>query len=143
VLVQRILLALVGIVALVGCGSTASGPATIPVTGEVMLNGQPVAGADVAFMPKVEGPDSASAQAITDDTGRFEVVSLFDQGRTSQAGMLPGAYAVSVTQLEQPSSSARPPRNLLPEKYGSPETSELNAEVDAQGENHFKFELTK
>ena len=129
--------------ALVGCGSTASGPATIPVTGEVTLNGQPVAGADVAFMPKVEDADYTPAQAITDSAGRFEVVSLFDQGRTTQTGMLPGAYRVSVTQLEQPSSSARPPRNLLPEKYASPESSELSAEVDGEGENHLKFELSK
>lgn len=129
--------------ALSGCGSTASGPATIPVTGEVTLNGQPVAGADVAFMPKVEGAASAPAQAITGDTGRFEVVSLFDQGRTTRSGMLPGAYSVSVTQLEQPSSSARPPRNLLSEKYASPASSGLSAEVDARGENHFKFELAK
>jgi hypothetical protein len=129
--------------ALVGCGSTASGPATIPVTGEVTLNGQPVAGADVAFMPRVERPDLVPAQAITDDTGRFEVVSLFDQGRTTSTGMLPGAYSVSITQLEQPPSSARPPRNLLPEKYAAPESSELSAEVASEGEHHFKFELTK
>jgi hypothetical protein len=111
--------------------------------GEVTLNGQPVISADVAFMPTVEGPESAPAQAITDDAGRFEVVSLFDQGRTTRTGMLTGSYAVSVTQLEQVSSSARPPRNLLPEKYASPETSGLSADVNSQGENHFKFELTR
>ena len=141
--IRRLLSALMGLIALTGCGAASSGPTTTPVTGEVTLNGQPVAGADVAFMPTVSGPDSAPAQAITDDTGRFEVVSLFDQGRTTRTGMLPGSYAVSVTQLEQVSSSARPPRNLLPEKYASPESSELGAVVDSQGESHFKFELTK
>ena len=134
---------MIALIGLTGCGATSTGPATTPVTGEVTLNGQPVAGADVAFMPTVEGPDSAPAQAITDDAGRFEVVSLFDQGRTTRTGMVPGAYSVTITQLEPATSTARPPRNLLPEKYAAPESSELSAEVASEGEQHFKFELTK
>ena len=128
-----------------GCDSSAEGPQTFAVTGEVRLNGQPVAGADVAFLPSASTPDAAPAQAVTDETGRFEVVSLFDQGRKSRAGMTPGTYGVQITQLKPPPPSAglsQAPRNMLPQKYASAATSGLTATVVPDDENQFVFELT-
>ena len=140
----RIRLFRLALVTVAGCESTAEGPQTYAVTGEVTLNGQMVAGADVAFLPSAGTPDAVPAQAVTDETGRFEVVTLFDQGRTSQAGMTAGTYGVQITQLKRPPPSAglsQPPSNMLPQKYASPETSGLTATVIPDGENHFVFEL--
>jgi hypothetical protein len=111
----------------------------------VTLDGQPVAGADIAFLPATNTPDAAPAQAVTNKAGRFEVVSLFDQGRTSRTGMTPGTYGVQITQLKRPPPTAglsQPPRNALPPKYASPATSGLSATVTADGENHFIFGLS-
>ena len=138
-------LLLLALVTVAGCESTAEGPRTYAVTGEVTLDGQPVAGADVAFLPSTSTPDATPAQAVTDETGRFEVVTLFDQGRTSQAGMTAGTYGVQITQLKRPPPSAglsQPPRNMLPQKYASPATSGLSATVVPDGENHFVFKLS-
>lgn len=129
-----------------GCNATSDAPATFPVTGVVTLDGQPVAGADVSFLPAAGDAEAAPAQAVTDDAGRFEVATLFDQGRTSQPGMRPGSYAVQITKIERPPPAAglsQAPKNVLPRKYASTATSGLNATVTADGENEFAFALTK
>jgi hypothetical protein len=137
---------MLGIVAVAGCGGSVEGPTTYPVTGEVKLNGAPVAGADVAFTVQDQASEATPAQAVTDESGQFEVVTAFDQGKMTKPGMTAGAYAVTVTQLEQltpMSVPTRKPKNLLPDKYAAPETSGLTATVTPDGEGHFVFELTK
>jgi hypothetical protein len=139
-------LALLALVGAGGCDSRANGPETFPVAGTVTFDGQPVAGADVAFLPSRNASDAAPAQATTDEAGRFEVVSLFDQGRTSQAGMRPGKYSIQVTHLKQPPAGAglsQSPKNTLPEKYASAASSGLSVEVVPEGKNDFAIELTK
>ena len=134
------------VMGLAGCGSRPAGPETFPVTGEVTLDGQAVGGADVAFLPSAESTDAVPAQAVTDATGRFEVISIFDQGRVSQRGMRPGNYSVEVTQLEQATSGVslnRKPKNLLPEKYSSAAASGLSVKVTPNGENDFLLKLAK
>jgi hypothetical protein len=141
----RIRLLLLALVIVAGCNSSNEGPSTYPVTGQVTLDGQPVAAADVAFLPSTSTPEAAPAQAVTDESGRFEVVSLFDQGRTSKAGMTAGTYGIQVTQLKPPPPNAglsQAPRNTLPQKYASPSTSGLSAKVVPDGENHFVFSLS-
>jgi hypothetical protein len=140
--IWRLLLALV---AVAGCDSSAEGPQTHAVTGEVTLDGEPVAGAAVAFLPDDSTPDAAAAQAVTDDRGRFEVVTIFDQGRTTRAGMTPGTYGVQITRLQPPPPTAglsQAPRNMLPKKYASPATSGLSATVAPDQQNHFVFKLS-
>lgn len=129
-----------------GCGATSDAPATFPVTGVVTLDGQPVAGADVAFLPAASDTEAAPAQAVTDDAGHFEVATLFDQGRTSRQGMKLGTYVVQITKTERPPPAAglsQAPKNVLPRKYASAATSGLNATVTADGENELTFSLTK
>ena len=137
-----LLLALAGAA---GCGSRAAGPDTIPVTGEVLLEGQPVAGADVVFMPTADSTDAAPAQAVTDAAGRFVVTSVFDQGRISAPGMRPGSYSIEVTQLERAATSAslsRRPSNLLPKRYASAASSGFSTKVAPDGKNHVVLTLT-
>jgi len=137
-----LLLALAGAA---GCGSRAAGPETFPVTGEVLLDGQPVSGADISFMPTADATDAAPAQAVTDAAGRFLVTSVFDQGRISAPGMRPGSYLIEVTQLERSATGAslsRKPSNLLPEKYASAASSGFSTMVAPDGKNHVVLTLT-
>lgn len=128
-----------------GCGDAATGPETIAVTGIVSLDGAPVAGADVSFIPLSAGGNVAPAQAITNDAGEFEVVSVFEQGRVSKNGMLPGEYQVEVRRLDSPVAtlgSMQPPKNTLPSRYASAKSSGLNVVISPSEANHFSLLLT-
>jgi hypothetical protein len=130
---------------LTGCAGADAGPATAPVKGTVTLDGQPVANATVAFTP-ADSTTAAPAQAASDDAGNFEVTSMFEQGKVTKPGMLPGSYKISVTKLEGPPPDAqltRAPKNVLPARYADPATSGLSAAVAAGTENTVPIELTK
>jgi Carboxypeptidase regulatory-like domain len=73
--------------ALTGCG----GP--VDVQGKVTLNGKPLAGAMVVFIPEGGGPE---AGAFTDAEGNFRL-----NGRKTE-GTLPGEYRVIVSKKEWP-----------------------------------------
>ncbi|BBO33829.1 carboxypeptidase-like regulatory domain-containing protein [Lacipirellula parvula] len=139
------LFACAGVVLFVaGCGPRSTAPATVPVTGKVTLEGEPVASAIVSLAPTSDSAGSVPAQATTNESGEFEVSTIFDQGRTTQAGMTPGTYALTVTKLEQLPAQAhitRAPKNLLPKKYESTDSSELKATINADGDNFLALDL--
>ncbi|MEW4527641.1 MAG: carboxypeptidase regulatory-like domain-containing protein [Maioricimonas sp. JB045] len=132
-----------------GCGGssgdkwTEGRPETIPVTGVVTLNGEPLADATISFEP--QGGDHA-AYGRTDEEGRFELTT-FEDGD----GAVAGGYVVSVRKSEvvttpNPQDPNGPPIkseqiNYVPEKYTRSRTSGLDAIVSAEGENEFTFEL--
>jgi hypothetical protein len=146
-----------------GCGGDGLG--TVPVTGTVTLDGQPVEGATVTFTPASEtaGTDR-SAVGLTDASGKY---SLNATG--GGEGAVPGTYSVTITKVEgheaeapaasqeeamkkmqeqaaQGGSAALMPKptvmkHLLPEKYSAPGTSGFKAEVKS-GSNVFDFPLT-
>lgn len=144
--VGRRCIAVIAALALVeGCGREAEGPKTVPVNGKVTMEGEPVSGATVTLTPTASG-SGAPAQAVTNDAGEFEVYSSFDQGRTTQAGMPPGEYVVTVAKLESLPAQAqltRAPKNLLPGKYQSPETSDFRTAVALQADNFIALELER
>src|SRR5205823_204029 len=72
---------------LVGC----AGP--VDVQGKVTLNGKPLGGAMVVFIPVGGGPQ---AGAFTDDEGNFRL------NGTKTEGTLPGEYRVIVSKKEWP-----------------------------------------
>ena len=121
-------------------GGEAVGPPTTIVTGAVTRQGMPVSDAIVSFEPVDE--QGQHAQAFTDDDGRFDV-SIYVNNKTIKRGMAPGHYRVTVRQVESPSgkSTLSPPKNLLPEKYASPATSELEATIDLQNPTELTFEI--
>lgn len=131
----------------VGC----AGPAldgTVPVSGTVTYQGEPVEGAMVMFIP--EG-DWRAASGRADADGRFHLSTL-----APSDGAMVGSYKVTISKTEvsasRESDEAPPPsRNpewppitateLVPVKYKRPETSGLEVEVTSNGENDFSFEL--
>ena len=133
----------VGIV-LSGC-SNSSKPPTYPVTGTVTMQGKPVAGAAITFVPTTEGE---AASAITDSEGKYALTTW-----AAGDGARPGEYRVKVSKQEQqavdPSKlvqnlsteeeqkiyvenkkPAPPAKSLIPSKFENEETSGLVHKVE-------------
>src|SRR5439155_4989622 len=131
-------------IVLTGC-SNSSRPSTYPVTGTVTLQGKPVAGAAITFVPT--GSEGEAASAITDPDGKYALT-------TWQAGdgARPGEYRVKVSKQEQttvdPSKMVRnlsieeeqkiyvekkkappPAKSLVPSKYQDESSSGLSHTV--------------
>lgn len=144
-----------------GCGDGSS-LNTVPATGSVTLDGEPVEGAVVTFSPEGEGH---AAGGVTDATGAFVLTT-----EVKGDGAVPGTYNVMISKFEKkaepmgpptddidaayaaaeaaginttgpPKRTSTGPKNLLPKKYQSPATSGLTATVAEEGENTFMFEL--
>ena len=122
---------LVALAALLGCG--ASQPT---LSGIVTLDGAPLAGANLSFIPVGSG---AGAAATTGTDGSYEV-------RTgSGEGLAAGDYIVTVSAngppVTRPGSDLPLPGKLLtPKKYSTSQTSDLRASVQT-GANELNFEL--
>lgn len=115
-----------------GCGSGDSKP-SVKVTGEITYEGKPVTEGEVSF----EAQDGAAATVSLDSEGKFEIEQL-----------PVGEYAVSVTP--PPITEAPTEANVkiktyenIPDGYQTISTSDFRAEVDDEGENHFKFDMKK
>lgn len=101
-----------------GCGNAVN---LVPVDGVVMLEGKPLSGATVAFVP-LQGEHSGG-QSLTKEDGSF---SLDTHG---EMGVAPGEYRVIVSKFDPstPKSATRP-KSEVPLKYMS-ETSPLRVTV--------------
>ncbi|MGB9689416.1 hypothetical protein [Thermogutta sp.] len=157
----------IGVLFVLGCSRGPSRPKTYPVTGTVTMNGQPVEGATVIFVPKsaaagpagsaggtqAQGPQVATGE--TDAQGRYQL-GTFAKGD----GAIPGEYLVKVfkypkaatpagtgggeEEYRPPEENAPPPpapKNLLPEKYANENTSGLSFTVEPKS-NTFDIQLT-
>jgi hypothetical protein len=124
-----------------GCG----GSKTSPVSGSVLLDGKPLAGATVQFVPQ-EGK-GRDATGGTDASGHF----------TMSDGVFPGTYKVVITPAtpaappvqyatsdEAMSAAAKTPvkkdASNFPQKYARPDQTPLTLEVPPKGS--VKFELS-
>jgi len=147
---------------LAGCGGGELD--VVPATGTVTLDGQPVEGATVTFVP--QDADGRTATGTTDQSGKFVL-----QTAGAGEGALPGKYKVTVSkvavgaaagteatteeqgmqQVMQQMQGARDPaaqlskplqeQDQLPARYKSADTSGLEAEVKAGEDNNFTFDL--
>jgi hypothetical protein len=93
---KRALVPLLLAVMATGCGQTNT------VKGRVLLDGQPVAGATVTFVPDADG-QGRPAFGTTDSDGYFQLMTY-----RPGDGALPGAYRIVVSKTEAP---AAPPDN--------------------------------
>ena len=133
-----------------GCGGKKSVPGrpdTVPVKVVVTYKGQPVADANVQFLPAAAGDATSgvAATGITDAQGTARLTT-FDQND----GAVPGAYRVCIRKSvlvggpreADPDAPPAPAkyREELPAKYTAPETSGLTAEV-SNSQTEFTFDL--
>lgn len=108
--------------ALAGCGGNSA--ELIPVTGQVLLDGEPLTTGAVITTPE----KGRGAQGQIDENGNFELTT-----RDLGAGAVVGHHSVAVVAHEElgqggPESPKRP---LVPEKYMNPQTSGLSLDVQA------------
>jgi hypothetical protein len=118
---------------------------TVPASGTVTMNGQPVADATVIFAPT--SPTGIGSAAKSDSSGKFVLSTYPDE-----AGAVPGSYMVMVNKIEVPPlpganapevSSAVYAKHLVPKRYSDPLKSGLKVEIpqgDA-GISDIKLEL--
>ncbi len=140
----------IGLLFVSGCGGGASRnlPATVPASGYVFLDGNPVEGAAVVFIPE-DIQSGNPAQAITNASGYFD---LQIEGKK---GAVPGRYVVQVAKtLEVPMEGGLPGggesedfravtyKNVLPAKYANIATSSLKVEIPESGIKDIKLELS-
>ena len=126
-----------------GCGP--AGPDVQMIKGLVTLDGEPVDGATVIFVPEAEG---LMAAGKTDAAGTFAVNA--SQGQKYGRGTIVGDYIVTVSKLslfvldpvtgEPTDIPAADPKQLLPETYTTALDSPLRATV-VKGRNEFHFDL--
>lgn len=91
-------------VTLGGCsGGGGSVPTLAPVSGTVTLDGKPLAGAAVSFVPQA-GTEGAGAFGTTDAEGRFTL-----DHRSGRPGVEPGTYTVSFSKMALKDGSPIPP----------------------------------
>ncbi|MCP4788213.1 MAG: DUF4198 domain-containing protein [Fuerstiella sp.] len=143
----------------VGC-SGSDRPATYPVSGSVLYNGEPVAGASVGFW--TEGAPRAST-GVTNAEGKFQL-SMYD----ANDGALAGSQLITVSKIEagaageadptkdmdnaaamadmmanaEKGGGAKGPKSLIPKVYSRKDTTTLKETVSADGENTFILQLT-
>jgi hypothetical protein len=114
---------------LCGCGG---GITLIPVSGEVQLDGKPLADCAVTFAPVAGGP---TASGTTDAQGVFQLSTI------NRPGAVPGKHRVALTKQRYVSDRGRQHYVFLtPEKYANPQTSGFRKTVSKQ-EHDFTFEL--
>jgi len=115
-----------------GCGSGSDLPPLGKVTGVVMLDGKPLADADVTFQPEAEGRASVGT---TDSQGRYELVYLNDV-----EGAITGPNRVLITTFRDAPDDGSTPE--VPEKLPARYHSESTVKVDVvEGSNTFDFDL--
>lgn len=127
--------------ALVGCGG---GP--VPVEGKVTMNGKPLAGATVVFIPVSGGPE---AGAQTDTDGDFHLTG------TKAEGIAPGEYRVTVSKKDWPPgvtppdptkmtfASVQQKQQVVPLKYTVQDKTPLRVTVPKEGKKDVHLALEK
>ncbi len=143
----------------VGCGDGVKVPKTVPVTGTVTLDGKPVDGASVNLISE-EGNITSSGQS--DASGKFTLTTII--GSKSVPGAVPGKHKVCVVKtsssggaaptssdpkelmakmLTNPSATNEVKQTfLVPQKYSSPSSTPISAEVTEAGPNDLKVDLS-
>jgi len=80
-------------VVVAGCGG--DGPRLVPVSGKATLDGKPVEGASVSFVPVGGNAISTAGSDVTGPDGNF---TMTYNGR---AGLAPGKYKVLISKTEE------------------------------------------
>jgi hypothetical protein len=136
--------ALLGVLA--GCGK--SGPETAPVAGKITVEGKPVAGVAVMFLPLAGG---RPATGVTDASGAYRLQTFKDfdgvlLGDHRVTVVLPGMGSSEGTRtaegvaLSGSSTTLEAPAPTGYEKYARPEESGLTAQV-TRVSGSFDFDL--
>jgi hypothetical protein len=139
----------------VGCGSKGDlsfMSNAVPATGRVTVEGKPLPGANIRFIPTIQSTGGREATAITDADGAYEMSTLAPGVPPDQSkGVIPGEYTVVLSRVAMPDGGPPPAdiidendaiakglKQYVPAPYTNPETSPLKITVAApKAENNF------
>ncbi|HVV98756.1 MAG TPA: hypothetical protein VHB77_00365 [Planctomycetaceae bacterium] len=124
-----------GVLVLAGCGKS-NEPHFVPVSGSVTLDGQPVHGARIEFLPDAgKGTDGPASFAELDEGGDYVLESV-----GGKQGALVGHHKVTI-KCPEPSSAGPVPECHVPAHYANAATSELTAQVTDEPDQTIDFAL--
>lgn len=144
-----------------GCGGVDF--KTVPVSGVVLLDGQPVEGASVTFLSDV---GNRAATGKTDASGKFSLKTVV--GEQLIDGAVVGAHKVTVAKTTSDSPNGTGERKegetdqemvarmagntvntslvkqtfIIPKKYNNPQNSGLTANVGESGNDNISLEVS-
>lgn len=140
--------------ALAGCGKAKKGPTfdMTPVTGTVILDGKPLADAEVAFYLQGTAPEGYyGSGATTDVEGKYALKS------GEAPGAVPGQYKVTISRIVDANGAAivaeegmdaeqlkmgGSAKESIPAKYSDLEQTELTVLVEKGKSEGYDFPLT-
>jgi hypothetical protein len=114
-------------------GGCDSGPTVYPVSGQVLINGQPLAAGVEGFIQVIPDDGRASTGRIDPTDGTFTLGCFGEDD-----GCIPGDHKVTVTVITMAGGRSL---SLIPEEYGNPDETSLTATIDGPIED-LKIELT-
>jgi hypothetical protein len=126
---------------LAGCGK--SEEELVPVTGTVLVDGKPAAGAAVVLHPADGTGNGTHPLGQVDAAGNFQLTTV-----RSGDGAAPGQYKVTLTQyVSGPvkrgvEGEDAPAKNLIPDKYARAETTPLTATIRPGGNDPLHIEIS-
>jgi len=116
---------LTGVLLVVGASGCSDGrPERVPVSGKVLIDGQPVNSGTIRFKP-VQG---RVATGVIQSDGFF-TMSTFEDGD----GVVPGTHAVTVSSKDE--SSPNQVRYNVPNKYRDPDQSGLSETIEGPNDS--------
>jgi hypothetical protein len=121
-------------ISLTGCGA---GPEYVPVTGTVKYSDGSVPKGDapaITFQPVEAGPKKKGASGTIAEDGSFTMQTV-----KPGDGVQPGDYKVTVHVMQGYPRG----KQMVAEKFTKPDTTPLNATVDASEDNHFDFTVER
>lgn len=143
---------------ILAAGCSPSAPPLAPVSGRVTLDGKPLAGKTLQFLPE-SGTPGQGAGATTNASGEYKLLAARPGSTRDEAGAPPGTYRVVVVEpmfpIDLPVQDANDPnaapaigpaaptrkKQEIPAAYTKAETTPLRAEVPAKGgEIHLALE---
>lgn len=134
-----------------GCGGDTR-PRIVPVTGTVLLDGQPLEGAAISFIPESSSPKGYArpSMATTDQSGQF-TPETYQPGDGLPVGKFKmivrkQQYLTMQGQVIPESSEAPLPKTyqlrwIVPKMYSLAETTPLTVEVTSSGMNPSQLQL--
>lgn len=139
-----------------GCGEGVvepNWPDAVPCSGTVTMDGKPLSGVQVLFVPDVS-TNGQGGSGTTDDAGKFTASSRDTKGEIT-TGIVPGKYRVAFSRMVKADGSVWTPdptsptgpatvgaREEIPLKYSDPSRSLMLIEVKAGGPDQ-EFALKK
>ncbi len=129
------------------CGSGQEPPKVlaelVPTQGTVTLDGKPLSGATVTFIPEDGQKGTRRASAICNESGVYELITPIAKMKPEETkGIAPGKYKVTISKYLMKDGSAIPAdtveadamalgaKESVPAKYSNFEKSTLKIEVE-------------